>query len=71
MDSGANFSAGTYALSESDGPEGYNANTWSCVGGVQVDNQITLGLGESATCTITNDDIELEEFFVYLPITIK
>jgi uncharacterized repeat protein (TIGR01451 family) len=51
------FSAGTYSLSE-DGPAGYSASAWSCVGGSQNGNAITLGLGESATCTITNDDIQ-------------
>src|SRR5262249_28580937 len=55
--SGAGFSAGTYTLSES-GPSGYAASSWSCVGGTQASNQITVGLGESATCTITNDDIQ-------------
>ena len=49
--------AGTYTLSET-GPLGYIASNWTCVGGTQNGNQITLGLGESATCTITNDDIE-------------
>src|SRR5262249_59209055 len=55
VDSGAGFSAGTYTLSES-GPSGYAASSWSCVGGTQASNQITVGLGESATCTITNND---------------
>jgi uncharacterized repeat protein (TIGR01451 family) len=53
--SDATFSAGTYSLSET-GPGGYTASAWSCVGGSQSDDQITLALGESATCTITNDD---------------
>ncbi len=56
VDSGDTFSTGTYALSES-GPGGYNASSWVCVGGYQFGNDITLGLGESATCTITNNDI--------------
>jgi len=43
-------------LSESGGPAGYTASAWVCVGGSQVGNQITVGLGESATCTVTNDD---------------
>ena len=55
VDSGAGFIAGTYALSES-GPAGYTASAWSCVGGTQSGSNITVGLGESATCTITNDD---------------
>lgn len=53
--SDASFEAGTYALSET-GPSGYTASAWSCVGGTQNGSDITLGLGESATCTITNDD---------------
>jgi uncharacterized repeat protein (TIGR01451 family) len=54
--SGASFSAGTYALSETS-VAGYSASAWSCVGsGTQNGASITLGLGQSATCTITNDD---------------
>ena len=54
--SGATFSAGTYALSESTGPTGYAAGAWNCVGGTQNGESITLGLGQEATCTIINDD---------------
>ena len=36
---------------------GYTAGSWSCVGGLQSTNHVTLALGESATCTITNDDV--------------
>jgi hypothetical protein len=50
------FSVGTYDLSETN-VAGYDASAWSCVGGTQNDAQITLGLAESATCTITNNDI--------------
>ena len=50
-----NVNAGTYTLSES-GPEGYSASAWSCVGGTQNGSNITLTEGQSATCTITNDD---------------
>jgi hypothetical protein len=56
--SGATFKAGTYALSES-GPSTYTASPWSCVknSGTPVTGaSITLGLGDTATCTITNDD---------------
>ncbi|HET6594988.1 MAG TPA: hypothetical protein VFG81_05165 [Anaerolineales bacterium] len=54
--SDAAFEVGTYDLSET-GPAGYSASDWVCVGGTQGDEDtITLGLGESATCTITNDD---------------
>lgn len=56
--SGATFAAGTYTLSET-GPSGYAVSSWICAGGgSQNGNQITLGLGESATCTITNNDIQ-------------
>src|SRR5262245_20931899 len=60
VDSGAGFSAGTYALSEtlSAAATGkYTASAWVCVGGTQNGSNITLASAESATCTITNDDI--------------
>jgi len=56
--SGATFKAGTYALSES-GPAGYTPTAWSCVknGAAPVTGaSITLALGDTATCTITNND---------------
>lgn len=55
--SGASFHAGTYTLSES-GPSGYSSSDWSCTNGVTVNgsNQITLSLGQTTVCTITNDD---------------
>ncbi|HEU5056223.1 MAG TPA: hypothetical protein VFU21_06850, partial [Kofleriaceae bacterium] len=57
VESGASFLKGTYALSESGGAAGYTAGTWSCVGdGVLSGSDVTLGLGDSAVCTITNDD---------------
>lgn len=56
VDSGAGLKADTFALSES-GPDDYSASAWVCVGGSQNGANITLGLGEEATCTITNDDI--------------
>ncbi|MFC1688457.1 hypothetical protein ACFL07_02205, partial [Pseudomonadota bacterium] len=52
------FSAGTYTLSES-GPGGYRASAWSCDGGTQDGNQITLDLDQTAICTITNDDLNM------------
>lgn len=55
--SDSTFSAGGYILSESPGPAGYQASSWVCKGAIQQDNQITLGLGDSVICTITNDDI--------------
>ena len=40
------------------GPSGYTASAWICVGGTQDRHAtITVGLGDEATCTITNDDI--------------
>jgi hypothetical protein len=58
VSNGESFDAGTYNLSES-GPSGYTAGAWVCEGGTQGSSgdTVTLGLGESATCTITNDDI--------------
>ena len=56
--SGADFMAGRYDLSESGGPAGYTGGDWFCDGGTQNDaDTITLGQGESATCTITNNDV--------------
>jgi hypothetical protein len=56
VESDDDFSAGTYALSESDGPDDYTPSGWVCEGdGDQDGANITLGLGESATCTITNE----------------
>ena len=55
--SDSTFSAGTYTLSES-GPDGYSAGAWTCSNDVTVngDNQITLGLGQTTVCSITNND---------------
>src|SRR5262249_56711511 len=53
--SGASWAAGTDAVSES-GPSGYTASAWSCSGGTQNGANITVGLGETATCTINNND---------------
>lgn len=56
--SDATFDAGTYTLSESAGPAGYTAGLWTCTGtGTQNGAEITLALGQSATCTIINNDI--------------
>lgn len=58
VSSGASFDAGTYDLSES-GPSGYSASAWVCEGGNQTDGDtVEIGLGESATCTITNTFVE-------------
>ena len=54
--SDASFSAGSYALSETN-VDGYNAGEWVCTGeGTQTGATIELALGESATCTIINND---------------
>ena len=56
----SNVSAGTYTLSESGTVAGYtNGTTYSCVknGGSAVSgNSVTLGVGDSAVCTISNHD---------------
>jgi hypothetical protein len=52
---GCSVSAGSYALSEQT-QAGYTPTSWSCTGGTQNGASITLGLGGSATCTISNDD---------------
>lgn len=49
---------GSYALSESGGPEGYEASTWSCNGGsVSLINTVTVSENDVVTCTIQNNDI--------------
>ncbi|MBW2497383.1 MAG: hypothetical protein JRF61_08945 [Deltaproteobacteria bacterium] len=58
VSSSANFSAGAYALFET-GSDDYAASGWSCVGnGIQTGDFITLDVGQSAVCTISNDDIQ-------------
>ena len=53
--------AGTFSLAEID-VDGYSPGLWSCDAGVLSQNmfdsgEITLDYGESAVCTIVNDDI--------------
>jgi len=57
ISNGVSFDAGTYDLSEL-GPTGYTASDWVCSGNATQDDgdTVTIGLGEFATCTITNDD---------------
>ncbi|MCP3867513.1 MAG: hypothetical protein GY703_05325, partial [Gammaproteobacteria bacterium] len=58
VSSGDEFLPGVYTLSESGGPENYLGSDWVCTGGTQDSaDSITLESGESATCTITNDDV--------------
>jgi hypothetical protein len=55
--SGPTFQADTYTLSESSGPFGYAAGQWSCTGVENDGDSITMGIGQSAVCTINNNDI--------------
>ena len=57
--SGSTFSAGTYTLSQTGGPAtGYSTGAWSCVGGTfTAPDQITIGLGETVSCSIANNDL--------------
>jgi hypothetical protein len=58
VSSGENFIAGSYDLSVGGGPDGYLAGAWMCDGGQQLDmDTISLDVGDSITCTVTNDDI--------------
>lgn len=53
------FKADTYTLSENGGPSGYTASAYRCIkngGGAVVSNSITLADGDSAVCTINNND---------------
>lgn len=50
-----NFLAGSYTLSET-GPGNYTSGNWSCIGGSAVNGVLELILGQSAVCTINNDD---------------
>ncbi len=57
--SSATFKADTYTLGESGGPSGYTATTYSCAvngGGPVVSNSLTLVGGDTAVCTINNND---------------
>ncbi|WP_296281491.1 hypothetical protein, partial [Pseudoxanthomonas sp.] len=51
----ASVSAGVYTLSEAT-VAGYAAGTWSCTAGTLSGNQLTLANGQSASCSITNND---------------
>ncbi|MEZ5450207.1 MAG: DUF5979 domain-containing protein, partial [Thiolinea sp.] len=46
--------AGTYALSETGDIVDYVAGDWTCTGGTLDGSNLTLALGDNATCTITN-----------------
>ncbi|MCO6452418.1 MAG: hypothetical protein J5I90_16690 [Caldilineales bacterium] len=54
--------SGTYTLTESGGPAGYQASDWGCVDDAQsqvgvTQGQVTVGANSAITCTITNSDI--------------
>jgi hypothetical protein len=49
------FGSTVYDLAES-GPAGYAAGAWSCDGGTQSGATISVPLGGTVTCEITNDD---------------
>ncbi|MBP1079174.1 hypothetical protein JOD63_003142 [Microbacterium terrae] len=53
----ASVQVGLYDLSESGGPDGYDASSWVCEGATgTTDTTVTLSPGEAAICTITNSD---------------
>ena len=60
VDSGTGLLADTWTLSES-GPAGYAKSDWVCEGGTYAKvagvETIQVGIGGSATCTITNNDV--------------
>ncbi len=46
---------GAYNLSELNGPSGYTASNWTCVGGNQNDaDTVTIADGQNVTCTVVN-----------------
>jgi hypothetical protein len=53
----ATTTAGTYALSETGGPSSYSLSSLTCSnsGTTQV-NSVTIGLGDTVTCTFVNND---------------
>ncbi len=52
----AAVNAGTYALSETS-VAGYAASAWSCTSGTLTGSNLALSVGQTATCTINNNDI--------------
>ena len=56
---GASVPAGTYVLSEANGPGGWEQVGWACTGGKQGTDDhgrptVTVKLGKDASCTVTN-----------------
>ena len=52
----AEVSAGSYDLSEADGPAGYTGGDWSCTGGTLTGATVAVPLGGDVACTINNND---------------
>ncbi|MEO6996865.1 MAG: hypothetical protein ABI112_02165, partial [Terracoccus sp.] len=52
----ATVNAGTYTLSEANGPAGYTASAWSCIGGTLTGASVVVPNGGNVTCTINNND---------------
>jgi large repetitive protein len=52
----AAVNSGTYVLSET-GPAGYAAGAWSCTAGTLTGSSLVLAVGQTAICTINNNDI--------------
>jgi fimbrial isopeptide formation D2 family protein/LPXTG-motif cell wall-anchored protein/uncharacterized repeat protein (TIGR01451 family) len=54
--------AGTYALSESNGPAAYDPSVWTCLAGTApvpvTSGSVALAMGQDVTCTITNTAIK-------------
>jgi Prealbumin-like fold domain len=53
----ASVNAGTYVLTESGAAtSAYTPGTWTCTAGTLTGNSLVLSNGQSASCTITNND---------------
>ncbi|MCB9110715.1 MAG: sortase [Anaerolineales bacterium] len=55
----APVNAGTFTLTESGGPSGYTQTGLACTGAADINpaDGLTIALGETVTCTFTNDDV--------------
>ena len=51
--------AGSYDLSETN-VEGYSTDGFTCVGGIEAGDVVSVRLGANVTCTIVNDDIPVD-----------
>src|SRR4051812_19358542 len=52
---GVEVPPGDYALAETDGPDGFVTDGWTCVGGALADDVVTVAPGADVTCTIVNE----------------